>query len=353
VSERDHLAAELAGARAAHERLEQTLAQTLGESRNREDAMAAQLAELERTLETLRAERSAAATKPARETRATPNADGGIATPAVEQSARPAARPMPLRSPAATVPPAEPTSDLVALLDERDAWSGVTVEPEPMILVSDDAGVGRLASARPGIVVVNLAASGAMRALVAARALGIRTRLCGYLAKPGCDDTLPLGAVEPAERPVAPDAIVAALTPRMPAKARVVTVGADVDAMLSLRQALGRQGASVSLAWDAKQATDLLDMVHPHVVVIDLEMARDACIVVARLAASQPAPIVVLIEGAASAGVELATVLGNPEIAAQLVRRKDLLRAVLGRAGSAPPKAAKPVGAAPPRRAAR
>jgi chemotaxis response regulator CheB len=123
--------------------------------------------------------------------------------------------------------------------------------------------------------------------------------------------------------------------------------------MLSLRQALGRQGASVSLAWDAKQATDLLDMVHPHVVVIDLEMARDACIVLARLVASQPMPIVVLIEGPAGSGAELATVLGNPEVAAQLVSRKDLLGAVLRRAGSAPLNAARPVGAAPARSTAR
>ena len=59
--------------------------------------------------------------------------------------------------------------------------------------------------------------------------------------------------------------------------------------------------------------------------VVDLEMARDACIVLAQPAASQPAPIVILIEGPASSGVELATILWNPEVASQLVSRKDLL----------------------------
>jgi len=354
TSERDHLAAELAGARAAHERLEQTLAQTLAESSDREETLAAQLAEREREVETLRADHPPEATKPAVETSASEKGDGEGATPAIDKTAQLVAGPEPLRSAPGTVPAAESALDLVAVLDDEGAWSGVTLELRPtMILAPDEAAVARLAAARPEVVVVNLAASGAMKTLIAVRALGARTRLCGYLAKAGSDGALPLGAVEPAGRPLAPDAIVATLRPRMLARARVVAVGADVDAMLSLRQALGREGASVSLAWDAKQATDLLDMVHPHVVVVDLEMARDACIVLARLAASQPMPIVVLIEGPASSGADLATVLGNPEVASQLVSRTHLLGAVRSRAGSAPSKAARPVGAAPARSAGR
>ena len=354
TSERDHLAAELAGARAAHERLEQTLARTLAESSDREEALAAQLAEREREVETLRADHPPEATKPAVETSASEKGDGEGATPAIDKTAQLVAGPEPLQSASGTVPAAESALDLVAVLDDEGAWSGVTLELRPtMILAPDEAAVARLAAARPEVVVVNLAASGAMKTLIAVRALGARTRLCGYLAKAGSDGALPLGAVEPAGRPLAPDAIVATLRPRMLARARVVAVGADVDAMLSLRQALGREGASVSLAWDAKQATDLLDMVHPHVVVVDLEMARDACIVLARLAASQPMPIVVLIEGPASSGADLATVLGNPEVASQLVSRTHLIGAVRSRAGSAPSKAARPVGAAPARSAGR
>jgi len=61
---------------------------------------------------------------------------------------------------------------------------------------------------------------------------------------------------------------------------------------------------------------------------------------------------VVLIEGAGS-GADLTTVLANPEVAPQLVSRKDLLAAILNRAASAPSKAPGPVGAASPRSAAR
>lgn len=336
-SERDHLAAELAGTRAAHERLEQTLTQTLAESREREEAMAARLAELQREIEALRANEGSAAAKAA----------------ATDKTVRPAAKPVPLRPATPRMPTAPSTSDVVAVLDEEGAWSDVAVaQPQTMILALNEDPVARLASDQPRVAVVNLAATGALQILVAIRALGTRTRLLGYLAKTGSDGVLPLAAVEPAARPLDPDAIVATLASRMPAHARVVTFGADVDAMLSLRQALARQGAAVSLAWDAKQATDLLDMLHPHAVVADLEMARDACIVLARVAACQPVPLVVLIEGAGG-GADLTTVLANPEVAPQLVSRKDLLAAVLNRAVSAPSKAAGPVAAPPTRSAAR
>ena len=88
TSERDHLAAELAGTRAAHDRLEQTLAQTLAESRDREEAMMAQLAELAREVETLRAEHPSGATKPAVETSASGKGDGEGATPTVDKTVR-------------------------------------------------------------------------------------------------------------------------------------------------------------------------------------------------------------------------------------------------------------------------
>jgi chromosome segregation ATPase len=341
ASERDHLAAELAGARAAHERLEQTLAQNLTASRDREEAMAARLAELEREVET-----PPATVKPA----VPAKADAGNARPAVDPPPRLVAEAPAPRS-ASGVPPA---AEEVAVLDDESAWTGVTVDrPQTTIFAPDAAGLARLASARPGVVLVNLAAVGMMKTLASVRALGPRTRLFGYLARSGSDGALPLGTLAPTARPLEPDAVVAALASRVPARARVVTVSADVDAMLSLRQALGRQGASVSLAWDAKQASDLLDMVHPHVVVADLEMGRDVGIVLARLAASQPVPILVLIEGSADCGPDLATVLGNPEVASQLVSRKDLLGAVLGRSASTPSKAARPGGPLPARSVAR
>jgi DNA-binding response OmpR family regulator len=53
---------------------------------------------------------------------------------------------------------------------------------------------------------------------------------------------------------------------------RVLTAGADADALISLRQALAREGMSVSMAWDGKQAADLLDMIRPEIVVVELDL---------------------------------------------------------------------------------
>jgi CheY-like chemotaxis protein len=188
-----------------------------------------------------------------------------------------------------------------------------------------------------------------MKALVALRVLGVPTRIWGFLANGASDRALPLGVIEPAARPLAPDAIVAALAAHAPPKARVVTVGSDVDALLSLRQALSRQGVSVSLAWDAKQAIELFDMVHPHAIVADLGSPQDAGVVLARLAQSTPVPAAVLIEGPADSATTLARALDSPDVAAKLVSRGDMLRAFLPRSGAAAPKGAGPAaGRRPP-----
>jgi CheY-like chemotaxis protein len=70
-----------------------------------------------------------------------------------------------------------------------------------------------------------------------------------------------------------------------------VTAGADVDALMSLRQALSRRRASVSMAWDAKQAREMLGVVRPHAVVIDMSMPkRDGCSIVSAVTALDPLP---------------------------------------------------------------
>src|SRR5207247_2125105 len=79
---------------------------------------------------------------------------------------------------------------------------------------------------------------------------------------------------------------------------RVVTAGADGDVLMSLRHALTRQGLSVSMAWDAKQAVDLFDGIRPEVVVLDLELPpRNGYELVVRLAGATPVPSVVLVYG--------------------------------------------------------
>src|SRR2546422_6499737 len=134
------------------------------------------------------------------------------------------------------------------------------------VLAPGDDLAEQIAELSPARIVVNLLAPGALGALVAARAAGCGARFWGCLANPGADRALMLGMVEAAESPVDPHDVVTTLERYAARGTRVVTVGADVDGLMSLRQALARKGLSVSMAWDAKQAADLLQVVRPEVV---------------------------------------------------------------------------------------
>src|SRR5207247_11481414 len=95
--------------------------------------------------------------------------------------------------------------------------------------------------------------------------------------------------------------------------ARAGTVGEDVDAFVRLRQALARQGMSVSMAWNAKQAEELLPLVRPAVVVLDLDLpAREACGIAAQLGACDPPPTTVLVAGSPERAVRLAAPAVHP-----------------------------------------
>src|SRR5204862_8164655 len=115
----------------------------------------------------------------------------------------------------------------------------------------------RLAGATATRLVVTLTAPGALAAMGALRAAGVSGRFWGCLASPASDNALPLGMIEPATRPLDPDAVLLVLGGYAPRGTRIVTAGADGDTLMSLRHALTRQGLSVSMAWDAKQAVEL------------------------------------------------------------------------------------------------
>jgi DNA-binding response OmpR family regulator len=101
--------------------------------------------------------------------------------------------------------------------------------------------------------------------------------------------------------------------------------------MISLRQALVREGMVVSMAWDGAQAMELLGTRHPEVVVVDLALPeRAGYVLVAQLAACDPPPVTVLVPDEEEAAEAFATVL--PELApvSRLVPLADLLVRALG-----------------------
>lgn len=69
---------------------------------------------------------------------------------------------------------------------------------------------------------------------------------------------------------------------------RLLVVGEDVDFMSGLRESLGRVRASTAIAFDGRQAMDLIPMVKPQTVLVDLNLPRgDGLRVAAQIAANR------------------------------------------------------------------
>jgi len=352
--------------RAERERMEKELAET----RARFDELATHgnavegeigvlrelVATLRSELETLAAERDRLLGAPGE-----PEAERATNVEAEDPPAPAAAELAPSESPPAPAAPPTPAAPprprvhgarrLVVVLDVDPVWEGAVIDGTEVTVVKPGSDVfARFVGVTPTRLVVNLAAPGALAAMGALRAAGVSGRFWGCLASPSSDTALPLGMIEPATRPLDPDAVLLVLGGYAPRGTRIVTAGADGDTLMSLRHALTRQGLSVSMAWDAKQAVDLFEAVRPEVVVLDLELPpRHGYELVVRLAGSSPVPSAVLVYGEGDdTGAGFAAALrAAPRNG--LVPRDRLLADVLGHS-EAPPEARPKVYALPQRR---
>ncbi len=227
---------------------------------------------------------------------------------------------------------------VIAVIDVGCTWEGArTGGPRVTVLAPGLDIAARLRSEPAARVLVNLAAPGALESVVALRPAGSGVRVWACIAVPGADRALPLGMIEPVTRPLDPDAILNLLAGYAVRGTRVVTAGPDVDGLMSLRQALARQGMSVSMAWDAKQAADLMGVVRPEVVVVDLALTRrEGYGIVASLALGDPLPNAVLVPGEDDAAAAFAATLADPTRLGQAVALADVLEGALGRS-EAPP----------------
>ncbi len=355
---RDEIARLQAGAGtllAERERLEQGLA----EARAREEEARGSLADVERRVEDVRAEREAeaaalsarlegiaaerdrlsvalAAVRAERDYFAAEEAAADAAHTRLEEAlAREAARRAAGEAPdAATAVPRQPARGPVhvVVVDDDPAWAAAAGEGRLVTVVAaGDAALESLGATSPTCVVVNLAARGALAALATLREAGSSARVWGCLATPATGLALPLGLVEPVARPVDPDALLATLRRHAARGARVLTVGADADALISLRQALVREGMSVAMAWDGARAVELLGTQRPEMVVIDLALAgRAGYALVARLAACDPPPVAALVAGDDDAPAAFAAALAEQGCADRVLPLADLLVRVLG-----------------------
>jgi CheY-like chemotaxis protein len=203
---------------------------------------------------------------------------------------------------------------VVVVVDGDTAWSRIGIPGHDIATIKPGtSSLSRVAELDPVRIIANLAAPGALTSLLALRAGGSTARLWGCVADAATDRAIALSAIEPVVGPIDPDTIIAALGPYAARDGRIVTTGADVDALMSLRQALSRRRASVSMAWDAKQAREMLGVVRPHAVVVDMSMPkRDGCAIVAALATLDPVPLVVLVTSAGDPAIDFSALLADP-----------------------------------------
>ena len=342
---------------AERERLEQGLA----EARAREEEARSCLADVERRVEDLRAEREAeAAALSARlegiaaerdrlsvalaavqaerdyfaaEEAAADAAHARLEDALVREAARRAADEAPVAVAAAPRQPGLGPAHVV-VVDDDPAWAAAAGEGlQVTVMPAGGAMLESLGATSPTCVVVNLAARGALAALATLREAGSSARVWGCLATPATGRALPLGLVEPVARPVDPDAVLATFRRHAARGARVLAAGADADALISLRQALVREGMSVAMAWDGARAVELLGAQRPEMVVIDLALpGRVGYALVARLAACDPPPVLALIPGDDDAPAAFAAALAEEAPAARMLPLADLLVRVLGQA---------------------
>ena len=352
-AERARLAAEVEGSAAARARLEEALAREVDEARRREQELVARFEEREREAEALGSARAAetaaaiarvetvvaecdqlraalAAREAQRAAEASPPAVSAPAAPA-RVSPAPAAggKPAP---PAALTPDPQPGRPQVIVLDVDQSWERLGTEALPVTVVAPDGIAGRLAELSARRLMVNLTTPRALEMLLELRAAGCSARFWGCLADPTSGRALPIGLIEPAARGLDPEAVLASLGQTATRGTRVVTIGEDVDAFVSLRQALARRGMSVSMAWNAKQAEELLPLVRPAVVVLDLDLpVRDACGIAAQLGACDPPPITVLVAGSQDRAAGFAAALAEPARTHQLMPLDKLVARFLDR----------------------
>jgi len=317
---------EAEGARAAAQAEAEATRTALAEAQQQIETLTRELDEARRASGTL--EDQVAGLQRERDVRA---AEALAAKPAAAQAKAPS-----MRAPANVQRPAPPVavsatvkSDVkrIAVIDDPAVWSAVKLHGvETLIIAPTDDVNAQLAAAPVDRVLVNLSTRGAFEATLNARAAGTTVPFIGCLLPAGFPRGLALGFIEVARTPLDPDEIVTVLAPFGGRGTRVLTAGADADAFISLRQALSRQGMSVSMAWDGKQASDLLQMVRPEVVVVDLDIPpRSGLSLLVELTATQTIPMIVLLPGHQDLTKRTATELADPAIADRLLPPDRLL----------------------------
>jgi hypothetical protein len=332
-AEHDH-AATLADAQTMARSLEEDRAKVVAELEALRTSMAtAQRTIMEAEEETRVARAEAERLAVAHESVLAEKARGNGATPSPVAATRPAATAATQAPTKSVLPPTviiQPDTRAVAILDTITAWPAVGGVEVHVIAPAEDGVVARFGEVAPGRCIVNLAAAGAIAAAASIREAGVAVPLWGAVVEPKGERGLSLGKIEVLTRPIDPDLVRSQIATIAPKNARLLAIGSDSSTFIALRQGLMKAGMSVSIAWDLKQATELLEIVRPHIVVLDLALpGRGAAALVAGLARVETPPVLVLLPGAPDRLAAFSTALGTlvPEDGARTPQ--NILRAVI------------------------
>lgn len=239
--------------------------QTLGEK------LQATIAERDREIVALRA----ASTRPADQVTV-------AAKPTEQAEPRPAARPAAAPTPpAAAKPPAparrrQPSGERMILIFDQ---SGPSLES--MVRICKELGVeprtaqnGSSESIVPELVAVNLlsTAPAGLQSLFRCRTEEslLDSPIVVYAAQPGSAKGLLFVNVDCVFHPIEEDRFKSALATMIRGGKRVTIIGEDLEGVLRLNSWATSSGCSVSSAGDPKQGSELLDIVKPDLIVLDL-----------------------------------------------------------------------------------
>jgi chromosome segregation ATPase len=237
-------------------------------------------------------------------------------------------------SPPSTMTPTD--ARVIAVLDTGPAWPSAAGADVHVLAPGDDV-VGRIGELGAGRCIVNLAAPGAIAAAATLRTAGVALPLWGTIVVANGERGLGLGQIEVLTRPIDPDLVRSQCVNVAPKNARILAIGSDSSTFIALRQGLIKAGMSVSIAWDLKQATELMEIVRPHMIVLDLALPpRGAAAMVAELARLETTPVLAVLPGSPEQLATFSGAFANLVPVDGARSPQNLLRAVIDakRAGS-------------------
>jgi len=226
-----------------------------------------------------------------------------------------------------------PSPPVVLVVDAGSTWEDIAVAGHEIVLAAPEGELVQWAqAASPARIVVNLVVPGALEGLATLRRAGVVAPAWGYLRAVDADRVLGLGFVEAVGHPPTPEAMAAAVEREAPRGGRVFAAGRDAEALMRMRQALSREGLSVSMARDAKQANELIAMVKPQVIVLDLALPRrEGYDLVMRTGGADPPPGLVLVLAEAEPAAIFGEKLREPGALERGMQAKQWLTALLAR----------------------